>query len=399
MQRELMSNIAVAFDLESVSAAEGSSVAQTPNETSEQPQPLAAADYAERRPAALGAGDAGPKRQLGGNVTELLTKFQAAVEGQIRSHMDLYHRIEALENDEAAKELRLVVRDLHSGLSTLASETAHGIARIEERIASVAESLGALGETVATSNEAFRHLSLSAHEKIADLSELLNSTISRIEQVEKSAAELKECEPRIVASVESLSEKLDLLCDRVAEEQKTTSQLGEDLRIAEGRIAGLPEFEAKISALTGRVSELGSHTAFSMGALSEKVDVLSGELLERQRETSQLGERVRLTECHIAGFSECETRVRGLENLEPELRQIEKTLSELHGKGDQMSADVDMLREGIGSLHGEIGAANVEAGHLKERMERAENGIATSLEQSRSLARLHALLAETYSPR
>jgi peptidoglycan hydrolase CwlO-like protein len=397
MQRELLSKIVAEFDPESVSSEQCGSAMQSTDDTSEKVQQVAAAYCSEGYPAAIDVPAAGLQHQASGNVAELLSNFHAATEGQVRAHMDMNERISRLENDETAMELRQTMRDLHGGLSALASETIRSIARVEDRIASVTESLSALGDSVSSSSEAFKHLSLSAHEKIADLREVLNSTNSRVEQVEKSAAEFKAGETQIFESINSLAEEIDLLRDKLVEEQKASGRLGLDLRVAERQIAGFSACEARVESLTERVSELDAHTYSSMGRLSEKLEAFSGELSETQKETTQLVARVRLAEGVLAGFSECEARIGVLEKQEAELRQIETSLRGLQGQGVRMSADVCTLREGIRSLQDEVGSANAESGQLKERMEKAESGLISSLEQGRSLAKLHALLAETYS--
>ena len=60
------------------------------------------------------------------------------------------------------------------------------------------------------------------------------------------------------------------------------------------------------------------------------------------------------------------------------LADVEKSLAELREQGEQTSADFSLL---------------------KDRIAQAESGIAASAEQSQSLAKLHASLAETYAPK
>jgi chromosome segregation ATPase len=407
-----------------------------------------------------------------GHVGELVSRFHAAAQEQGSAHAALAARIDRLEDDQTADELREAVRELHSALSALVSETTGTIIRIEDRIVAVAETVSALGASVESANAAFRHLSVSAHEKIAGLGEQLNSTIQRVEQGEKSVAELKAAETGVSASITSLSGKLDLLRDRLDQEQKETRQLGEQLRLVEGQIANLPEYGGRVGALEARESELSK----SVHSLSEKHDVLgdrldqgqkqtsqlgeqlrlvegqianlpeyggrvgalenreselskslhllSEKLAEEQRETSVLSEQLRLVEGQIANLPEYGGRVGALENQESELRkfvhllsekqdalrgrlaeeqeetsQLVKSLREIQGQNGQLSADVGTLSEGLRSLHAEVDSASARHGDLKTRIEQAEIGLSSSLEQSQALAGLHARLAETYSAR
>ncbi len=333
--------------------------------------------------------------QASGHVGKLVSRFHAAAEEQVSAHAALAARIDRLEDNQTANELRQAMRELHSALSGLVSETSSSIIRIEDRIVAVAETVTALGASTESANNAFRHLSVSAHEKIAGLGELLNSTIQRVEQGEKSAAELKAAETGVCASITSLSEKLDLLRDKLAEEQKETRQLGEQLRLAGRHIANFLECEGRVGALENRESEQRKF----VHSLSEKHDVLRDKLAEEQKETSRLGEHLRLAEHQIANFPVYEARVRALESQESELRQVVKSLREIQGQSDQMSADVCTLSEGLRSLHAEVDSVSARHGDLKTRVEQAEIGLSSSLEQSQSLARLHARLAETYSAR
>ena len=348
-----------------------------------------------------------------GHVGELVSRFHAAAQEQGSAHAALLARIDRLEDDETANELRQTMRDLHSALSSLASETASSIVRIEDRIVAVAETVTALGASMESANSAFRHLSVSAHEKIAGLGELLNSTIQRVEQGEKSTAELKAAETGVGASITSLSEKLGLLRDRLDQEHKETSQLGEQLRLAERQIANLPEYGGRVGALENRDAEL-----------SKFVHSLSEKFAEEQKETSHLGEQLRRVERQTANFPECEVRVQALESQETELSkfvhslsekqaalrgrlaeeqeetsQLLKSLREIQGQNGQMSADVGSLSEGLRSLHAEVDSVSARHGDLKTRIEQTEIGLSSSLEQSQALAGLHARLAETYSAR
>ena len=414
-----------------------------------------------------------------GHVGELVSRFHTAAQDQVNAHSSLAARIDRLEDDETANELREAVRELHSALSALVSQTSSSISRIEDRILAVAETVTALGASVESANSAFRHLSVSAHEKIAGLGDQLNSTVLRVEQGEKSAIELKAVEATVCASVASLSEKLDALRGRLDQEQQETRQLGEQLRLAEGNIANLLECEGRVGALESRESELNksvhslsqNHDALrdrvaqgqtetrelgeqlrfvegqianlpeyggrvgalenreselskSVHSLSEKHDVLGDKLAEEQKQTSQLGEHLRLVERQIENFPECEARVQALESQESELTksvhslsekqtalrgrlaeeqeeisQLVKSLREIQGQNGQMSADVSTLSEGLRSLHAEVDSVSARHGDLKTRIEQAEIGLSSSLEQSQSLAKLHARLAETYSAR
>jgi chromosome segregation ATPase len=407
-----------------------------------------------------------------GHVGELVSRFHAAAQEQGSAHAALAARIDRLEDDETANELRQTMRELHGALSSLASETASSIVRIEDRIVAVAETVAALGASMESANSAFRHLSVSAHEKIAGLGELLNSTIQRVEQGEKSTAELKAAETGVCASITSLSEKLGLVRDRLDQEHKETSQLGEQLRLAEGQIVNFRECEGRVGALENRESELRK----SVHSLSEKHDVLGDRLAEEQKETRQLGEQLRLVEGQIANLPEYGGRVGALENRESELSkfvhslserlageqketsdlgeqlrlvahqianlpeyggrfgaleereselsksvhalsekqtalrgrlaeeqeetsQLVKSLREIQVQNGQMSADVGTLSEGLRSLHAEVDSVSARHGDLKTRIEQAETGLSSSLEQGRALATLHARLAETYSAR
>ena len=420
-----------------------------------------------------------PVTQASGHVGELVSRFHAAAQDQVGAHAALLARIDRLEDDETANELRQTMRDLHSALSSLASETANSIVRIEDRIVAVAETVAALGASMESANTAFRHLSVSAHEKIAGLGELLNSTIQRVEQGEKSTAELKAAETGVSASITSLSEKLGVVRDRLDQEQKETRQLGEQLRHVEGQIANLPEYGGRVGALENRGSELskffhslsekhdvlgdrldqetretrqlgeqlrlvegqianlpeyggrvgalenrGSELSKFVHSLSEKHDVLGDRLAEEQKETSQIAEQLRFVEGQVANLPQYGGRVGALENRESELSkfvhslsekqaalrgrlaeeqeeisQLLKSLREIQVQNGQMSADVGTLSEGLRSLHAEVDSVSARHGDLKTRVEQAEIGLSSSLEQSQALAGLHARLAETYSAR
>jgi chromosome segregation ATPase len=262
---------------------------------------------------------------------------------------------------------------------------------------------------------------------------------------------LKAAETGVSASIASLSEKLDLIRDRLDQEQQETRQLGEQLRLAEGHIANLLECEGRVGALENRESELsksvhslseelaqeqkessqlGEHLRLVEGQIANlpeyggRVGALENLLAEEQKETSRFGEQLRLVERQIASFPECEGRVGALEAREAELSksvqalsekqaalrgrlaeeqeetsQLVKSLREIQGQNGQLSADVGTLSEGLRSLHAEVDSVSARHGDLKARVEQAEIGLNSSLEQGRALAGLHARLAETYSAR
>jgi uncharacterized coiled-coil protein SlyX len=333
-------------------------------------------DLSETALAALYAAEPAATSQPGAHLDDLLHRFYAAAENQSRAHSNLNDRIDRLESGESATELRQAVRELHLGLSGLASETVRNITRIDERIGVIAEAMKSLSETMAASNNAFKHLSLSAHDKIAALEASLAAAETRIAASDKDAAELKSNQSQLVAALGALSQKCEKLEARLA--------------------AGLPECESRLATLSKRLIELGSQTSFGMGTLSEKLAALGGTLNEKQTAGAQIDERLKLAERRLAELAQCESKIHELAGQTADLDHLERAVRELRGQGDQMSSDLCSLSEGMRSLADNVNLTHAEAGHLKDRLGRAETSIAASLDQTETLVKLHHRLSDAF---
>ena len=101
--------------------------------------------------------------------------------------------------------------------------------------------MDALKQSIVSASLTFNHLNALFHKKVVTLNELLRSTKSQVDLVEKSIVELEGDREKASTSLESLSENLETLGKKFSMEQ---------------RVSNLLEIETRVEALTKRVSEL-----------------------------------------------------------------------------------------------------------------------------------------------
>jgi len=378
MQREQISNT-VSLDLEISSP--GRSAKELPrNESAETAsQHRIFADAAEMHDP-IQTVDAVSQSAAIGGVAKLLSSFKSAAEHQATAYLDLSERIDRLEKNEESKFARETVHGLHEVLWELASEMDRRISRAEYRIAAATKTVESLEENIASASNDLKRLNLSAQENTSTLNELLHSAEVRVGQVEMAVTELKGSDAEAFAAIEGLSENLGSF----------KANLSGSLNSAELRVCHI---ESALAELNG--SDIKVTTAID--ALSQNLDSLDDKLSKGKKETAQLSDRFRIAERRIASYADCEARLGALCKRVSEMREIERSLRQLQGQSDQASADICTLSGDMRVLHGSVGSVNTDYRHLNDRMEQAESGIAASLEQSRSLATLHARLAKTYS--
>ncbi len=272
------------------------------------------------------------------------------------------------------------IDELSGNLDALKDKLSGGLNAAEVRVGHVEN---AISDLKASDTKAFATIDGLSENFTAlndKLSGALNSAEARVGQVEDAFAQQAGKNIKAFAAVDGLTENLELLKDR----------LSRDLNFAEARVVQVEKTMTELRSTDEK-------TFTAIDALSETLDFLDGKLAKEQREAAQLGDRIRLAEHKIANWTDCEARVATLSRRVSELRDIEKSLRDLQGQSDQASADICTLGEDMRVLHGGIGSVNTDYRQLKDRLEQAETGIAASFEQSQSLARLHARLAETFA--
>lgn len=276
-------------------------------------------------------------------IADLTAKFLTAAQKQAGYFEDLSGRVDRLEKDFDPAPLRDAMREICQSLEKIGNQTEIDGVRADAKIVALADAMELLGKNVASARDETQRIRISVHQEMMSFTELVQAVETRMEQIEKSLADLKQRDTQASDRAAVLAGHVEVLAGNV------------------GTLAG------NVDALTGNVGTVSGNVKTiqgDLGIVAGKVAALTGD---------------------FAAMADNAATLKG-------------KVGTLAGNIDGLTGDVGTISVNVEALHAKIDTAQVQEGRLGERLQVAETGLASAKEREQALGQMYARLAEAFAP-